>query len=204
MLQCKNVTKKYMKMTAVNGVSIDFMPGRIYALLGSNGSGKTTLMKMIAGLVKPTSGDITLSGVPIGVETKKHIAYMPTESYFYNYLNEMKLTPDMKASKMSSGMMAKLKLAVNLSRNASVIMLDEPLNGVDIVAREQVINAVISKASPDKIIIMSSHLVDELEAVIDYAVFIKDGVIVSQGDAENLRTASGMSIVDQYKRIYAY
>ena len=226
MLQCKNVTKKYMKMTAVNG---DFMPGRIYALLGSNGSGKTTLMKMIAGLVKPTSGDITLSGVPIGVETKKHIAYMPTESYFYNYmscadigkyyddffedfsldqyynyLNEMKLTPDMKASKMSSGMMAKLKLAVNLSRNASVIMLDEPLNGVDIVAREQVINAVISKASPDKIIIMSSHLVDELEAVIDYAVFIKDGVIVSQGDAENLRTASGMSIVDQYKRIYAY
>ena len=204
-------------------------PGRIYALLGSNGSGKTTLMKMIAGLVKPTSGDITLSGVPIGVETKKHIAYMPTESYFYNYmscadigkyyddffedfsldqyynyLNEMKLTPDMKASKMSSGMMAKLKLAVNLSRNASVIMLDEPLNGVDIVAREQVINAVISKASPDKIIIMSSHLVDELEAVIDYAVFIKDGVIVSQGDAENLRTASGMSIVDQYKRIYAY
>ena len=148
MLQCKNVTKKYMKMTAVNGVSIDFMPGRIYALLGSNGSGKTTLMKMIAGLVKPTSGDITLSGVPIGVETKKHIAYMPTESYFYNYmscadigkyyadffedfsldqyynyLNEMKLTPDMKASKMSSGMMAKLKLAVNLSRNASVICL---------------------------------------------------------------------------------
>ena len=116
----------------------------------------------------------------------------------------MKLTPDMKASKMSSGMMAKLKLAVNLSRNASIIMLDEPLNGVDIVAREQVINAVISKASPDKIIIMSSHLVDELEAVIDYAVFIKDGVIVSQGDAENLRTASGMSIVDQYKRIYAY
>ena len=87
MLQCKNVTKKYMKMTAVNGVSIDFMPGRIYALLGSNGSGKTTLMKMIAGLVKPTSGDITLSGVPIGVETKKHIAYMPTESYFYNYMS---------------------------------------------------------------------------------------------------------------------
>mgnify|MGYP002766306905 CR=1 FL=1 len=180
MLQCKNVTKKYMKMTAVNGVSIDFMPGRIYALLGSNGSGKTTLMKMIAGLVKPTSGDITLSGVPIGVETKKHIAYMPTESYFYNYMS-----------------------CADIGKYYADFF-DEPLNGVDIVAREQVINAVISKASPDKIIIMSSHLVDELEAVIDYAVFIKDGVIVSQGDAENLRTASGMSIVDQYKHIYAY
>ena len=175
MLQCKNVTKKYMKMTAVNGVSIDFMPGRIYALLGSNGSGKTTLMKMIAGLVKPTSGDITLSGVPIGVETKKHIAYMPTESYFYNYMS-----------------------CADIGKYYADFFEDFSL------AREQVINAVISKASPDKIIIMSSHLVDELEAVIDYAVFIKDGVIVSQGDAENLRTASGMSIVDQYKRIYAY
>lgn len=228
MLQCTNVTKKYMKLTAVNNISIDFAPGRIYALLGSNGSGKTTLMKMIAGLVKPTSGKITFSGIPVGIETKKHIAYMPTESYFYNYmscadigkyyadffedfsieqyynyLNEMHLTPDMKASKMSSGMMAKLKLAVNLSRDASVIMLDEPLNGVDIIAREQVINTVISKASPERTIIMSSHLVDELEAVIDYAVFVKDGVIVSHGDAENLRTTSGMSIVDQYKHIYA-
>lgn len=229
MLQCNRVTKKYMKMTAVDNISIDFIPGKIYALLGSNGSGKTTLMKMVAGLVKPTSGNITLSGIPIGVETKKHIAYMPTESYFYsymscadigkyyadffedfsieqynNYLNEMHLTPDMKASKMSSGMMAKLKLAVTLSRDASLIMLDEPLNGVDIVAREQVINTIISKASPDRIIIMSSHLVDELEAIIDNAVFIKDGVIVSHGDAESLRTASGMSIVDQYKRIYTY
>ena len=229
MLQCNRVTKKYMKMTAVDNISIDFMPGKIYALLGSNGSGKTTLMKMVAGLVKPTSGSITLSGIPIGVETKKHIAYMPTESYFYNYmscadigkyyadffedfsieqynnyLNEKHLTPDMKASKMSSGMMAKLKLAVTLSRDASLIMLDEPLNGVDIVAREQVINTIISKASPDRIIIMSSHLVDELEAIIDNAVFIKDGVIVSHGDAESLRTASGMSIVDQYKRIYTY
>lgn len=229
MLQCNRVTKKYMKMTAVDNISIDFIPGKIYALLGSNGSGKTTLMKMVAGLVKPTSGSITLSGIPIGVETKKHIAYMPTESYFYsymscsdigkyyadffedfsieqynNYLNEMHLTPDMKASKMSSGMMAKLKLAVTLSRDASLIMLDEPLNGVDIVAREQVINTIISKASPDRIIIMSSHLVDELEAIIDNAVFIKDGVIVSHGDAESLRTASGMSIVDQYKRIYTY
>jgi len=182
MLQCKNVTKKYMKMTAVNGVSIDFMPGRIYALLGSNGSGKTTLMKMIAGLVKPTSGDITLSGVPIGVETKKHIAYMPTESYFYNYMS-----------------------CADIGKYYDDFFEDFSLDQYyNIVAREQVINAVISKASPDKIIIMSSHLVDELEAVIDYAVFIKDGVIVSQGDAENLRTASGMSIVDQYKRIYAY
>lgn len=227
MLQCNNVTKKYIKMTAVNDISIEFAPGRIYAMLGSNGSGKTTLMKMIAGLVKPTSGSITLSGAPVGIETKKHIAYMPTESYFYsymtckdigkyysdffedfsieqfyNYLGEMNLTPDMKASKMSSGMMAKLKLAVTLSRNASVIMLDEPLNGVDIIAREQLVNFITKKASPDNIIIMSSHLVDELETIIDYAVFVKNGIIVSHGEAESLRASTGMSIVDQYKQIY--
>ena len=227
MLQCNNVTKKYIKMTAVNDISIEFAPGRIYAMLGSNGSGKTTLMKMIAGLVKPTSGSITLSGAPVGIETKKHIAYMPTESYFYsymtcndigndysdffedfsieqfyNYLSEMNLTPDMKASKMSSGMMAKLKLAVTLSRNASVIMLDEPLNGVDIIAREQLVNFITQKASPDNIIIMSSHLVDELETIIDYAVFVKNGIIVSHGEAESLRASTGMSIVDQYKQIY--
>ncbi len=227
MLQCNNVTKKYIKMTAVNDISIEFASGRIYAMLGSNGSGKTTLMKMIAGLVKPTSGSITLSGAPVGIETKKHIAYMPTESYFYsymtckdigkyysdffedfsieqfyNYLSEMNLTPDMKASKMSSGMMAKLKLAVTLSRNASVIMLDEPLNGVDIIAREQLVNFITKKASPDNIIIMSSHLVDELETIIDYAVFVKNGIIVSHGEAESLRASTGMSIVDQYKQIY--
>lgn len=227
MLQCNNVTKKYIKMTAVNDISIEFAPGRIYAMLGSNGSGKTTLMKMIAGLVKPTSGSITLSGAPVGIETKKHIAYMPTESYFYsymtckdigkyysdffedfsieqfyNYLSKMNLTPDMKASKMSSGMMAKLKLAVTLSRNASVIMLDEPLNGVDIIAREQLVNFITQKASPDNIIIMSSHLVDELETIIDYAVFVKNGIIVSHGEAESLRASTGMSIVDQYKQIY--
>ncbi len=227
MLQCNNVTKKYIKMTAVNDISIEFAPGRIYAMLGSNGSGKTTLMKMIAGLVKPTSGSITLSGAPVGIETKKHIAYMPTESYFYsymtckdigryysdffedfsieqfyNYLSEMNLTSDMKASKMSSGMMAKLKLAVTLSRNASVIMLDEPLNGVDIIAREQLVNFITQKASPDNIIIMSSHLVDELETIIDYAVFVKNGIIVSHGEAESLRASTGMSIVDQYKQIY--
>lgn len=229
MLQCQNVMKKYGKKTAVANITTNIVPGKIYALLGSNGSGKTTFMKMVAGLVKPTSGTITFNGMPIGEESKKYIAYMPTESFYYSYmtckdagkfykdfyedfdenkyyylLNEMNLDPDMKVSKMSSGMTAKAKLALTLSRNSSIIMLDEPLNGIDIIARERVIETVLKNASPNNAIIMSSHLVDELEKVIDYAIFVRQGEVVMQGDAEELRTRNGMSIVDMYKEIYKY
>ena len=229
MLQCQNVMKKYGKKTAVANITTNIVPGKIYALLGSNGSGKTTFMKMVAGLEKPTNGTITFNGMPIGEETKKYIAYMPTESFYYSYmtckdagkfykdfyedfdenkyyylLNEMNLDPDMKVSKMSSGMTAKAKLALTLSRNSSIIMLDEPLNGIDIIAREKVIDTVLKNASPNNAIVMSSHLVDELEKIIDYAIFVRQGEVVMQGDAEELRTRNGMSIVDMYKEIYKY
>ena len=229
MLQCQNVMKKYGKKTAVANITTNIVPGKIYALLGSNGSGKTTFMKMVAGLVKPTNGTITFNGMPIGEETKKYIAYMPTESFYYSYmtckdagkfykdfyedfdenkyyylLNEMNLDPDMKVSKMSSGMTAKAKLALTLSRNSSIIMLDEPLNGIDIIAREKVIDTVLKNASPNNAIVMSSHLVDELEKIIDYAIFVRQGEVGMQGDAEEHRTRNGMSIVDMYKEIYKY
>ena len=229
MLQCQNVMKKYGKKTAVANITTNIVPGKIYALLGSNGSGKTTFMKMVAGLVKPTNGTIAFNGMPIGEESKKYIAYMPTESFYYSYmtckdagkfykdfyedfdenkyyylLNEMNLDPDMKVSKMSSGMTAKAKLALTLSRNSSIIMLDEPLNGIDIIAREKVIDTVLKNASPNNAIVMSSHLVDELEKIIDYAIFVRQGEVVMQGDAEELRTRNGMSIVDMYKEIYKY
>ena len=227
MLKCENVVKKYMLTTAVDDISLDLEPGKIYALLGPNGSGKTTLMKMIAGLVKPTSGYISFEGQDIGIYSKANIAYMPTESYFYPYmtckdigdyyadffkdfsldkynylLNEMELDPRQKAAKTSSGMMAKLKIAVNLSRNSKLVMLDEPLNGIDIIAREKIINTIIDSFSPDKTFVLSSHLVDELERIIDSAIFIKRGKIALEGDAESLRQTHGKSIVDLYKDIY--
>ena len=229
MLKCENLVKKYINTTAVADISTCIEPGKIYALLGPNGSGKTTFMKMVAGLIKPTSGRITFEEQPIGIYSKAHIAYMPTENFFYSYmtcrdagnyykdffadfdenkyyflLQQMDLNPEQKISKMSSGMVAKAKLAITLARNSRVIMLDEPLNGIDIIAREKVINTVIENAGADKAIIMSSHLVDELEKIIDYAIFIRKGEVVMQGDAEELRTARGMSIVDMYKQIYAY
>ncbi len=227
MLKCENIVKKYMLTTAVDGISLNLEPGNIYALLGPNGSGKTTLMKMIAGLVKPSSGEIKFEGQDIGVYSKANVAYMPTEGYFYPYmtcedignyysdffedfsiekynklLNEMELNVKAKASKLSSGMMAKLKLAANLSRDAKLTMLDEPLNGIDIIARDTVINTIIDSFSPDKIFVLSSHLVDELERIIDSAIFIKHGKLVLSGSAEELRQTHSKSIVDLYKEIY--
>lgn len=227
MLNCNNLVKKYMLTTAVDNISLNIEPGNIYALLGPNGSGKTTLMKMIAGLIKPTHGSITFDGHNIGVYSKSHIAYMPTEGYFYPYmtcedigkyyadffkdfsiekynalLEEMELQKKQKANKTSSGMMAKLKIAATLSRDAKITMLDEPLNGIDIITREMIINTIISSFSPDKAFILSSHLVDELERIIDCAIFIKNGKLELEGSAEDLRQTYGKSIVDLYKDIY--
>ena len=227
-LQCNDLVKKYMNKTAVEGISFEAEKGKIYALLGPNGSGKTTLMKMIAGLVKPTSGTITYKGNPIGVESKKRVAYMSTEPFFYNYMSvadvgkyykdffedfdekryeelveRMELGMRDKAKTLSSGLAAKLKIAATLARKAELYMLDEPLNGIDIIAREKIITAVLEVAREDSTILISSHLVDELEKIIDNAVFIKSGSIVLNGDAENLRASHGKSIVELYKEIYA-
>lgn len=227
-LKTNDVVKRYMTKTAVDRISLEFEEGKIYALLGPNGSGKTTYMKMIAGLVKPTSGSISYKGNAIGVESKKNIAYMSTEPFFYNYmsiddvgkyyedffpdfdmrryeelLNRMELSKKDKAKSLSSGMAAKLKIAATLARKAHVYMLDEPLNGIDIIARERIMNTIIEVARDDSTIIISSHLVDELEKIIDNAVFIKDGAVVLKGDAEELRETHKKSVVEMYKEIYA-
>lgn len=228
MLKCENVVKKYMATTAIEDISVDILPGKIYALLGPNGSGKTTLMKVITGLIKPTQGTVSLDGIPVSPTTKAHVAYMPTENYFYSYmttkdigkfysdfyedfdsemyerlLTELNLETKDKVKNMSSGMMAKLKLAVTISRKASIILLDEPLNGVDIIAREKIINAITENFNSNCTYVISSHLVDELEKIIDSAIFIKDGKVVTAGDADSLREKHGKTIFDMYKEIYA-
>lgn len=206
MLDIQHLTRRYQNKLAVSDLSLTFEKGKTYALLGPNGSGKTTLMKMIAGLTKQTSGEITLDGIPVGPETKKHIAYMPTESYFYSYmsiadagkyyadffedfderryeeaLQRMELNPKDKIRTLSSGMNAKVRLALTLSRDAQVMMFDEPLNGVDILTRKQV--------------------VDELNAYIDVAIFMKNGVLERIGDRAALEEKHG-SLTNLYLSIY--
>jgi ABC-2 type transport system ATP-binding protein len=183
---------------------------------------------MVAGLVKPTSGAIYYNNGEIGVESKKKVAYMSTEPFFYSYMtvkdvgkyyadffddfsmqryeeliSRMDLHMEDKAKELSSGLAAKLKIAATLARDAQLYMLDEPLNGVDIIAREQVLHTIVECATEGKMLIISSHLVDELEAIVDSVVFMKQGSVVLSGDAEEVREERGKSIVDLYKEIYA-
>lgn len=228
-IESKHLTKTYGKKTAVQDISLTLEPGLVYAMLGPNGSGKTTWMKMAAGLVKPDSGEILYNGSPVGVESKKEVAYMSTEPYFYSWmtakdigkyyedffddfsmdtyrqmLSRMELTEDMKAQKMSSGMMAKLKIAVTMSRKAKVYLLDEPLNGIDLLARDEIMRSILEAMAPDVTLVVSSHLLEELEKVTDAAIFMKDGCLAGQYMAEELRISQNKSLVDVYREIYGH
>ncbi len=228
MVEANKLGKKYMRRWALRDVDLVLEKGRIYALLGPNGSGKTTFMKMVAGLIKPTSGTVTFNNGPIGVESKKRVAYMSTEPFFYAYMtvkdvgkyfadffedfsvekyeeliSRMDLHMEDKAKELSSGQAAKLKIAATMARDALLYMLDEPLNGIDIIAREQIIKAIVEAANEEKTLVISSHLVDELETVVDSVVFLKQGSLVLAGDAEEVRMERGKSIVELYKEVYA-
>lgn len=227
MLELKNVTKKYLRRTALDDVSLDIESGRTCLLLGPNGSGKTTLMKLIAGLSRPTSGDITLDGEPIGAATKARVAYMPTENYFYSWmtvrdagkyyadffadfdparfrrmLSDMELDPADRVRQLSSGMSAKLRLSLALSRDAALMMFDEPLNGVDILTRTQTIDAMLAARREGRTMLISTHLVDELEDVVDKVAFLKQGRLVMAGDKGEI--CAGRTLKDLYIEVYGH
>ena len=229
MLESKELTKVFGSKTAVDHVDLKLEKGHVYAMLGPNGSGKTTWMKMAAGLIKPTSGQVLFEGAPVGIESRKYVAYMSTEPYFYAWmtvkdvgkyyedffadfsydrylelLKQMELTEEMKTKTLSSGMMAKLKIAVTMARDAKVYMLDEPFNGIDLLARDEIRACILRYASDEKLLLMSSHLVEEMEAVADRAVFIKEGKLVENVDLETMREDQGVSMADRYRQIYGH
>lgn len=228
MLTFEHVRKNYDSKRVLEDCSISFAPGKVYALVGPNGTGKSTLMKAAAGLVKLNGGTLTYKGQPIGTESKKHIAYMSTEPFYYDYmrirdvkafhkdffadfdadlfdrlLTFMELTPDLKIRALSSGMAAKLKIAVTLSRRAEVIMLDEPLNGIDLIGRDQIIHTIIQATGSGATFIISSHLFDELEPIVDNVVMMKGGKVILEGELEAIRAEHDKSISDLYREIYA-
>ena len=229
MLESRELTKKYGTKTAVDCVTMSMEPGHIYAMLGPNGSGKTTWMKMAAGLVKPTSGSVYFNGAPVGIESRRDVAYMSTEPYFYDWmtvegagkyyqdffadfsmdrflrmLHEMNLNEKDKIHNLSSGMVAKMKIALTLARDAKVYMLDEPFNGIDLLARDEIRGAILSAAVPEKLLLLSSHLVEEMEAIADRAVFIRNGVLIEVRDLEEMREVDGVSMADRYRAIFGH
>ena len=226
MLECIGLSKTYRMKQAVAVISLRLEEGKIYGLLGENGSGKTTWMKMIAGLTKPTSGKIIYEGHGLCYSDKAQIAYMSTEPFFYDYMKaadvrkyyqdffddfstdrfndmmkKMGLEDSMKVRELSSGMNAKLKIIATLAREAKLYLLDEPLNGVDYKAREEIVSLILETAGEGNTFVISTHLLDEIESFVDEAMFIKNGELLRVVDLEKERIASGRSITDIYMEI---
>ena len=224
-LQIDHLTRQYRNACALRNVSFQLRGGDSCLLLGPNGSGKTTLMKLIIGLTAPSAGEITLDGEKIGPATKRRIAYMPTENYFYNYMTvrdagryyadffgdfdlpayesridraQLDLTQRIRA--LSSGMSAKLRLALTLSRDAEVMMFDEPINGVDMLTRDWVLGEIAARRSGDRILLISTHLVEQAEGIANRAMFLSHGELVLQGTLDEVR--SGRELAEVYREIY--
>nr|WP_216857117.1 ABC transporter ATP-binding protein [Paenibacillus tritici] len=212
----------------MNEVSFRLGAGTITGLLGSNGSGKSTLMKLIAGLSRPSSGRISVIGVPVGMDSKSLVSFMPdvpvTESWmkvgdalrfqqdFYpdfdqskalRMLEFMKLRTEDKVRTLSKGMNERLQLTLALSRRARLYLLDEPIGGVDPVARTKILNALMEFYEEDSSILLSTHLVTDIERIFDEVIFLKDGEIVLHHSVEALRQERGKSIDELFREVFA-
>ncbi|MBB6217838.1 ABC-2 type transport system ATP-binding protein [Anaerosolibacter carboniphilus] len=226
-LKAENLTKKYINKTALDNLNITLEKGKIYGLLGPNGSGKTTLMKIIAGLLQASSGNIQIMESMIGKDTKKLVSYMPTTNHlsngmkikhwiecFHDYFEDfnkekaqelidfMKLKQDMKIKNLSTGMVQRLKISLAISRDAILYVFDEPFNGIDPVSREKIMETLLNNLDEEKTIIISSHMVSELERILDRVIFLDDGKLIINEDADFLRVERKMSIDELYREVY--
>lgn len=229
LINCINLNKKYMRKVALEEITLKFESGKIYGILGPNGSGKTTLMKIIADLHKQSSGEITVCGNKPSHETRSKVAYMPTENFVYGWMkikdsiafyndmyadfnmnkaldlmNFMELDLNQKVSSLSTGQRARLKISLTISRDAEVVMLDEPLNGLDPISRTKIKECIIEQFNENSVMILSTHLVTEIEQILDEVIFLGNGRIVLQGRAEDLRFERGKSVEDIYREVFAH
>ena len=225
MLQASNLSKKYNGRTALDHVNVE-MGGKIYAFLGPNGSGKTTFMKIIASLTKQSEGELLLDGKALSIKSRADVAYLPTETHAYpfmtvgefgeyyktffkdfdeirykSWVERMKIPFRTPFKVLSSGMDKKVRVAATLAREAKVLILDEPFNGVDLLAREEIEKMILEVMSDNRTIILSSHLVEEVESYVNFALFFNEGRLLAMEDVEELRSSRGMSITDRYREL---
>lgn len=227
LLQLHHVTKKYKKHVAVDDVTLCLPAGKIIGLLGPNGSGKTTLIKLINGLLHPTTGEIVIDGFRPSIDTKKIISYLPDTSYlredmkikdalaffedFYedfsrekaeHLLNDLNLNPDDILKNLSKGNKEKVQLILVMSRQAKLYVLDEPIGGVDPAARDYILRTIINNYCEDASVIISTHLISEIEPILDEIIFLKDGKIILQGNTDDIREEHGQSIDSLFRETY--
>lgn len=219
LLECKNLYKDYGTKKVLKDVNLTIPRGKIIGLLGSNGSGKTTLIKLINDLITPTKGEILINGEHPGINSKKIISYLPERTYLsmnmkvkeiieyfkdfydnfdkdkaYELLKKLNINPNDKLKTMSKGTKEKVQLILVMSRKADLYILDEPIGGVDPAARDYILDTILKNFNKDASIIISTHLIADIERILDDVIFISDGKIVLYEEADKLRNKENKSI----------
>ena len=227
LLECVNVNKSFDDKVILKDVNLTIEKGKIIGLLGKNGTGKSTLIKLINDLLTLTSGKILINGKEIGIETKNAISYLPERTYldksmtvdkvieyfedFYDnfdskkarkLLKDFDLDTKQKLSKMSKGMQEKVNLVLVMSRKADLYILDEPLGGVDPATRDYILDTIVNNVSKNSSVIISTHLISDVEKILDEVIFIDNGKIVLKSDSDKLRKRENASIDEIFRRMF--
>jgi len=226
-LEARGLTKRYGATLALNSVDLTLPKGKIVGLLGPNGSGKTTLLKIAAGLLTPTSGFILADNRPIGEETKSVISFLPEQTYlpdwmtvtdcleyftdFYedfdskraeDMLGRLAVPANKKMRTLSKGTREKMQLVLVMSRRAKLYLLDEPIGGVDPATRDYILNTIIGNYDNEATILISTHLIADVEKVLDEFLFLKDGVITMHDTTDNVRETQGKSLDELFREVF--
>ncbi|PDY48334.1 ABC transporter ATP-binding protein [Bacillus pseudomycoides] len=227
LLKIENLWKRYGLKAVIRELNIEITEGKIIGLVGDNGSGKTTLLKMISGLQHPSEGNITIAGEKVGLETKKIVSFMPDRPVFDEWMTvkealffyrdfyqdfdiqkavdtiaEFKIPLEERITVLSKGMVEKLQLILTFSRKVKLYVLDEPLGGIDPVSREHVLELILQFYREDSTILISTHLIGEIENIFDEVIFLKDGEIVLHENVEELRFQRGKAVTELFKEVF--
>lgn len=227
LVKIEGLTKVYSNKQALNSVNLVIPEGKIVGLLGPNGSGKSTMIKLINGLLEPTSGSIMIKGNEPGIETKKIVSYLPERTYLNDWMNvqeildffadfyidfnmnraiemlaNLKISLNQKLKTMSKGTKEKVQLILVMAREADLYILDEPIGGVDPAARDYIIKTIINNYSEKSSIIIATHLIQEIESICDEVVFLSQGNIILQGNVDEIREEKGKSIDALFREVF--
>lgn len=228
-LRCTGLTKWYGKTRALDSITLTLESGKIVGLLGPNGSGKTTLIKLINGLLTPDGGTVLICGNPPGPESKAEVAYLPDNIYLnswmtvkqivayfqdfyedfrpflaYEMLERLGISPKQRLKTLSKGNKEKVCLILTMSRNAKLYVLDEPIAGVDPAARDYVISTIINHYNPDATVLISTHLIADIEQILDEVLFIQNGQILLQKSVDDIREENGKSVDELFREVFRW
>lgn len=226
-LQCNNLTKKFGAKIALNNLSLSLERGKIIGLLGPNGSGKTTLIKTANGLLVPSGGELLIGGIKPCFETKKTVSYLPDKNYLsnsmrvrelvsmfddfyedfdsqkaYDMIKNLNIGPNDRLKTLSKGNKEKVQLILVMSRKAELYLLDEPIGGVDPATRDYILDSIIRNYSENATVVISTHLISDIEKVLDEVVFIKEGKIVLHESVDNVREREGKSVDEVFREVF--